>query len=63
MMRCLRYTVAMLLGLALAGCADPERNLYEGIKANNDAQRTPYERAISPAPSYDQYKKERQSAP
>ncbi|NOT20248.1 MAG: hypothetical protein HOP24_08275 [Sideroxydans sp.] len=59
----MRYTMMMLLGLALAACADPARNLYEGIKASNDAKRTPSERAISPAPSYDQYKKDQQSAP
>lgn len=55
--------MVMLLGLVLAACADPARNLYEGIKASNDAKRTPSERAISPAPSYDQYKKDQRSMP
>lgn len=49
--------------LVLVGCADPARNLYEGIKANNDAKRTPTERAVTPTPSYDQYKKERENRP
>ena len=44
--------------LTLSACADPARNLYEGIKSSNDAKRTPEERAISPTPSYDEYKKE-----
>lgn len=52
---------ALLLSvLVLSACADPARNLYEGIKSNNDARRTPGERAITPAPSYDEYKKERE---
>ena len=44
--------------LMLVGCADPARNLYEGIKANNDAKRTPNKQAVTPAPSYDTYQKE-----
>lgn len=55
----MRYLFAILATLVLSACADPERNLYEGIKANNDAGRSPSERAMTPAPSYDQYKKER----
>jgi len=48
----------ILSGLMLVGCADPARNLYESIKANNDAKRTPTEQAVTPAPSYDAYQKE-----
>jgi hypothetical protein len=44
--------------LVLVGCADPARNLYEGIKASNDAKRTPNEQAVTPAPSYDTYQNE-----
>lgn len=51
----------LLSVLLLSACADPARNLYEGIKASNDAKRTPQERAMTPAPSYDAYKKERDS--
>ncbi|GAB1232774.1 hypothetical protein UT4_12400 [Ferrigenium sp. UT4] len=43
--------------LLLAGCADPARNLYEGIKQSNDAKRTPMERATQPTPGYDAYRK------
>lgn len=49
--------------LVLSACADPARNLYDGIKANNDAKRSPNERSMTPAPSYDQYKKEREGTP
>lgn len=56
----MRYLIAILAAAALTACADPSRNLYEGIKASNDAKRTPNERAVSPAPGYDSYKKERE---
>jgi len=50
--------VAGLLALLLlAGCADPARNLYEGIRSNNEAKRTPAERAAQPSPDYDSYTK------
>jgi hypothetical protein len=51
----------LLATLLLSACADPMHNLYEGIKASNDAQRTPQERAMDPAPNYDAYKKEREA--
>lgn len=52
----------LMFVLLLTACGeDPYRNLYEGIKSNNDAKRTPTERATTPAPSYDEYKKERNS--
>jgi hypothetical protein len=51
----------LLAALALAACSsDPYQGLYEGIKSGNDAKRTPNERAVSPAPSYEEYKKERE---
>jgi DNA-binding SARP family transcriptional activator len=49
----------LLALLMLAGCADPARNLYEGIQSQRDAARTPMERAMEPAPTYDAYRKER----
>lgn len=55
----IRFAALLLAGLCVSACSDPYRNLYEGIKANNDAKRSPQERAMSPAPSYDAYKKER----
>lgn len=51
----------LLAVLGLSACSDPSRNLYEGIKSSNDAKRTPSERAMTPAPSYDEYKKEREA--
>ena len=53
----------LLAVLGLTACSDPSRNLYEGIKSSNDAKRTPNERAMTPAPSYDAYKKERETPP
>ncbi len=54
-------SIALALGTwLLAACTnDPYQGLYEGIKGNNDAHRTPTERATTPSPSYDTYKKER----
>lgn len=57
----MRYLFAVLATLALTGCTDPERNLYEGIKSSNEAKRSPNERAMTPAPAYDDYKKEREA--
>lgn len=57
----MRYLLVILATLALSACADANRNLYEGVKASNDAKRSPNERAMTPAPSYDQYKKEREA--
>ncbi|MBU1424155.1 MAG: hypothetical protein KKH12_05010 [Gammaproteobacteria bacterium] len=59
----MKYLFMLLTVLWLAACADPYRNLYDGIQTNNDAKRSPTERAISPAPSYDEYKKEREGKP
>jgi hypothetical protein len=43
-----------------SGCAEPSRNLYEGIQMRNEIKKSPEERANSPhTPSYDQYRKER----
>lgn len=51
----------VLGGCLLTSCSgDPYQGLYEGIKAQNEAQRTPQERAMTPAPSYDVYKKQRE---
>jgi hypothetical protein len=53
----------LLAALALSACADPARNLYDGIRANNDAKKSTSDRAMNPAPSYDEYKKEREGKP
>lgn len=57
----MRHLTAILAALALTACADPARNLYEGIKTSNEAKRSPSERAMTPPPSYDEYKKEREA--
>jgi len=54
-----KLLVGFLLFSGLSACTSYQA-IYEGIKNNNDAQRTPNERATNPSPSYDQYKKERQ---
>lgn len=60
-MKCI---LCLLTAFLLAACSsDLYRGIYEGIKSNNDAKRTPIERAASPAPSYDKYKKEREESP
>jgi hypothetical protein len=48
----------ILLLSGLSACISYQA-IYEGIKNNNEAKRTPNERAVNPAPTYDQYKKER----
>jgi hypothetical protein len=46
----------------LSACAnDPYQGLYEGIKSQNESKKTPQERQMNPAPSYDAYKKEREN--
>jgi formaldehyde-activating enzyme involved in methanogenesis len=59
----MKRIVVLMAALLLAACSDPARNLYDGIKNNNDAKRSPSERAMTPTPSYDEYKKEREGKP
>ncbi len=60
----MKYILCLLAAILLSSCSsDMYRRIYEGIKSNNDAKRTPIERAVSPAPSYDKYKKEREELP
>jgi hypothetical protein len=51
--------VTIMAGLMLAGCDDPARSLYDGIRNNNEAHRTPQQREMRPSPSYDEYTRER----
>lgn len=44
---------------SLAGCADPARNVYEGIRTSGDATRSPVEKATQPSQSYEDYERER----
>ncbi len=56
----MKYLPVFLIVLLLSGCGDdPYRSFYDGIKNRNDATKTPTERARSPTPSYDEFKKER----
>lgn len=49
-----------LAGTLLTGCSsNVNRALYESIKTQNEVYKTPSERAMTPAPSYDTYQKER----
>lgn len=59
----MKYLIILSAALLLAACSDPYRNLYDGIQSNKDAKRSPTERAVSPAPSYDEYKKEVEGKP
>jgi len=53
--------ILLFLTALLAACGgDPYRGVYEGIQNRNDSMKTPIERATSPSPSYDVYKKERE---
>ena len=44
---------------AMAGCADPARNVYEGVRSSGDATRSPVEKATQPSRSYEDYERER----
>lgn len=58
----LSATTILLSGLLLTGCSDKvNRAFYEGFKNQNDAEKTPNERAMTPTPSYGTYQKERES--
>lgn len=52
------------IAVAVSGCAgqDFSRNFYEGIQLYNQNQRgTPREGPLGPAPTYDQYERERRA--
>lgn len=54
------HVLILLTGTILSACrGDPFQGVYEGIKAQNESRQTPSERAMTPTPSYDAYKKER----
>jgi hypothetical protein len=56
-----KFIVIMLSSCMLTACgSDPYQGLYEGIKSQNEAKRTAQEKAMTPPPSYDIYKKERE---
>jgi len=45
--------------VTIAGCAEPSRNLYEGIRTRDDAMRGPVEKATHPSQPYENYEKQR----
>ncbi len=60
----MKSAYALLFGATLltACSGDPYRGVYEGIKAQKEARKTPQERAMTPEPSYDTYKREKSGA-
>lgn len=53
--------ITTLLCLALTGCGSaPYRGVYDAVKSRNESTQSPAERSVTPTPSYDQYKKERE---
>lgn len=57
----IKNSIAILMVITLAGCGnDPYRGMYDAVKSRNESTRTPTERSVTPTPSYDQYKKERE---
>lgn len=60
----MRFVLGLFTVLLMTACSnDPYHGLYDGLKSNSDAKRTPNERAVAPAPSYEEYKKEREAKP
>lgn len=52
----------LFIFLALSGCSNnAQRALYEGIQTQNEINKSPAERALKPTPSYETYRKERES--
>ncbi len=57
----MKKVLILAIAFALAACSsDMYGSMYEGIKSRVDSMRTPMEREVSPTPSYDTYKKERE---
>jgi hypothetical protein len=56
--------LSICYAISLTACSSNiSQGIYESIKAQNDAKRSPQERVMTPAPSYDEYKKERENTP
>ena len=57
----MKRLLLLLAALLLTACgSNPFKDMYESIMHQIDSKRTPMERQAAPAPSYDQYKKERE---
>ncbi len=58
------YSLIFLTLILMAGCSsNANRAFYDGIKNQNEAYKTPAERALNPSPSYDAYSKEKGKLP
>ena len=58
------FGLSFLMLVLLAGCSsNAKRAFYDGIKNQNEAYKTPAERALNPSPSYDAYSKEKAKLP
>ena len=57
------FVIVAAAGLlvSVAGCADPARNVYEGVRTSGDATRSPVEKATQPSQSYEDYERERRA--
>ena len=55
------YAITLLLIPLVAACgADPYKRVYENIKNREDNFKSPGERALTPTPNYEIYRKERE---
>ena len=61
----MRWLILLILAavLGFTACGDLYKRIYENTRSVQNSRRTPAERAVSPTPSYDQYKKEREGKP
>ncbi|MGV8933266.1 MAG: hypothetical protein ACOH1I_01490 [Gallionellaceae bacterium] len=58
------FGLIFLMLVLMAGCSsNTKRAFYEGIKNQNEAYKTPAERAMNPSPSFDTYTKEKGKLP
>ena len=61
-MKCANKTILIAMFVLISGCAgDLEHRVYDNIKNRDDRFKSPTERAMSPTPSYEAYRKERES--
>ena len=50
------------VAISLTGCSNnTSRAVYESIKTQNEINKSPAERAMTPLPSYNDYQKEREN--
>jgi len=56
-----KFGLALLAALAVGGCTTEQvaRNVYEGVRARDEARQTPMERSLKPSVSHEAYERER----